>query len=62
MDAAFITVGIVPNFLVVCNLGIIFAPSKFDVNRIFRALILNMLRFKISFLLFFNLSPKCNES
>ena len=46
----------------VCNLGIIFVPSKFDVNLIFRASILNMLCFKISFLLFFNLSPKCNES
>lgn len=43
MDAVFTTVGIVPNFLVLCNFGIIFAPSKFDVNLIFRALILNML-------------------
>ena len=35
MDAVFTAFGIVPDFLVVCNFGIIFAPSKFDVNLIF---------------------------
>ena len=30
MDAVFTAVGIVPNFPVVCNFSIIFAPSKFD--------------------------------
>lgn len=37
MRYKFTIFGIVPNFLVVCNSGIIFAPRKFDVNLIFRA-------------------------
>lgn len=61
MDAVSTTFGIVPNFLVVGNFGVIFAPSKFDVNLIFRALVLNML-FLNQFLTFFNLSPKSNKS
>lgn len=61
MDAVSTTFGIVPNFLVVGNFGVIFAPSKFDVNLIFRALVLNML-FLNQFLTFFNLFPKSNKS
>ena len=58
MDAVFTAFGIVPDFLVVCNFGIIFATSKFDVNLIF----LPFLDFLNQFLTFLTYTLKVTKA